>query len=431
MEVGLSASDTLLQIHAPPRRSSSDLRTLLGNSNRRLKPNARLAPRASIRKAASTGNLATEFLAAPVALEKAKSRARVEVDIELESETCVQGGWMKGHVEVHIRKPTKKNQPPALLSVPKAKVRVVGFECIPHDSTRCTFYQCTAPLSDVAPSWHTVLRGQPDEQGWAEAQEGVHVFPFAMLLPADGSCGSAKGILSIHSGVELRYVAMVSLKLKDPVTSEQSVAHFYRDCEIWPQLSLSTSLSAASRPLVSEATKGVLFGGPGKVKLTAKIHRLHWIAGQRCPVYLCVANESKKHVKSANVALVRTTTVFKPTGDVKGSHDATDPDACETTTMTKVVASNVLVMGQKCGKGHASAKGWWTGVKPGQTTEFVHQIAVPSDALTVARVRLLEVEYTLQVSVSTGMFSSDIHVTLPIRIINFLSLDPPPPSPQI
>ena len=35
-------------------------------------------------------------------------------------------------------------------------------------------------------------------------------------------------------------------------------------------------------------------------------------------------------------------------------------------------------------------------------------------------------EYTLNVSVTTGGLSSDIEVTLPIRIINFLSIDPPP-----
>jgi hypothetical protein len=46
----------------------------------------------------------------------------------------------------------------------------------------------------------------------------------------------------------------------------------------------------------------------------------------------------------------------------------------------------------------------------------------------VARVRLLEVEYTLNVKVTTGGLSSDVEATLPIRIINFLSIDPPPTS---
>lgn len=37
-------------------------------------------------------------------------------------------------------------------------------------------------------------------------------------------------------------------------------------------------------------------------------------------------------------------------------------------------------------------------------------------------------EYTLNVNVTTGSLSSDVQVTLPIRIINFLSIDPPPTS---
>ncbi|KIJ22081.1 hypothetical protein PAXINDRAFT_174031, partial [Paxillus involutus ATCC 200175] len=422
--VGLSASDTLLQICAPPLKSTSELRILLGNSASRLKPNSSV--HTTTQKIASTGDLSLanndESIPNPLALEKAKSRTRVEVDIVLESETCVQGGWLKGHVKIHVRKnPNKKQNTPILLS--KAKVRVVGYEAIPWGNTRCTFYQCTALLSHVAPAWQAVLASPPDEEGWAEAKEGIHVLPFALFLPADGSCGIAKGTLNIHSGVALRYFAMASLRLKDPQTSAESVTHFYRSCEIWPRLSFTTNLSPAPRPLVSEAAKNVFMGGNGKVRLSVTMHRLHWVAGQRCVVHLRVVNESKKTVKGAAIALERTTTVFKPIGGRKGNTDP-DPDACETTTMRKVIAASVLVMGQKCTKGHASAKGWWTGVRPGETADFAHHIVVPTDALSVARVRLLEVEYTLNISVSTGGLSSDVEVTLPIRIISFLSLDP-------
>lgn len=41
----------------------------------------------------------------------------------------------------------------------------------------------------------------------------------------------------------------------------------------------------------------------------------------------------------------------------------------------------------------------------------------------------MEVEYTIKVCISTGGLSADVQVTLPIRIINFLSIDPPPSSP--
>ncbi|KAH0838029.1 hypothetical protein J3R83DRAFT_6269 [Lanmaoa asiatica] len=416
--VGLSTSDTLLQISAPPHKSTSELRILLGNSTFRLKRNASVIPPTSFHRAPSSGALSTvdndDLSPDALALEKAKPRARVEVDIVLESETCVQGSALKGHITIHVRKnANKKQNTPILLS--KAKVRVVGYEAIPYGNTRCTFYQCTALLSHVAPAWDTVLAGPTNEDGWAEAKEGVHALPFSLTLPADGTCGAAKGTLNIHSGVALRYFAMASLRLKDPETSTESVAHFYRSCEIWPRLSFDTKLSPAPRPLVSEAARTVFMGGSGKVRLSAAMHRLYWVAGQRCIIHLRVVNESKKTVKGASITLLRTTTIFKPLAGRKGDTD-TDPDACETMTMRKVVA------------GMRAAKGWWTGVRPGDTADFVHHIVLPPDALSVARVRLLEVEYTLNVNVTTGSLSSDVEVTLPIRIINFLSIDPPPTS---
>ena len=377
--VGLSTSDTLLQISAPPHKSTSELRILLGNSTFRLKRNASVIPPMSFLRAVSTGALSTvendNLPPDALALEKAKPRARVGMDIVLESETCVQGSALKGHITIHVRKnANKKQNTPILLS--KAKVRVVGYEAIPHGNTRCTFYQCTALLAHVAPAWDSVLAGPPDEDGWAEAKEGIHVLPFSLTLPADATCGVAKGILDIHSGVALRYFAMASLRLKDPETSAESVAHFYRSCEIWPRLSCTAKLSPASRPLVSEVARTVFMGGSGKVRLSAAMHRLYWVAGQRCVIHLRVVNESKKTVKGASITLLRTTTVFKPLAGRKGTAD-TDPDACETMTMRKVIAASVLVMGQKCSNGHASAKGWWTGVRPGDTADFVHHIVLP------------------------------------------------------
>jgi hypothetical protein len=57
--VGLSASDTLLQISAPPHKSTSELRILLGNSAFRLKRNASVIPPTAFYRAVSTGALST------------------------------------------------------------------------------------------------------------------------------------------------------------------------------------------------------------------------------------------------------------------------------------------------------------------------------------------------------------------------------------
>ncbi|RPD64822.1 hypothetical protein L227DRAFT_607450 [Lentinus tigrinus ALCF2SS1-6] len=53
------------------------------------------------------------------------------------------------------------------------------------------------------------------------------------------------------------------------------------------------------------------------------------------------------------------------------------------------------------------------------------------EALSIPRSRLVEVEYTIRVTVSAGALTPDVHVTLPVRIINFLSVDPTPSEPLL
>lgn len=89
-----------------------------------------------------------------------------------------------------------------------------------------------------------------------------------------------------------------------------------------------------------------------------------------------IQNETRKTVRTVGLVLLRTTTLFRPstkTGVVFGE----DPDACETETSEKRVAECVLVSGQKGAKGHASAKGWWTGVGPGEKGTVGHSIVIP------------------------------------------------------
>lgn len=47
------------------------------------------------------------------------------------------------------------------------------------------------------------------------------------------------------------------------------------------------------------------------------------------------------------------------------------------------------------------------------------------------RSRLLEVTYSIRVSVSAGSLAAAVQVTLPVRIVNFLSIDPPPSGPPV
>ncbi|EMD41967.1 hypothetical protein CERSUDRAFT_70407 [Gelatoporia subvermispora B] len=416
----LGRTDTLLSLGASPARNAEQLGSLLGNSSSRLRTGAIIPPRDSPTAGKKKKRLQQDI----ITLEQAKHRARVEVDIILESDTYVQGDYLRGHIKLNVRKRSKKEVP---VSIAEGKIRVVGFETVPNEDDRYTFYQCAAPLSTITDNVQGVYASAPDPEGYAQAVEGVHVLPFAMHIPTDGTFGSPKGVVSLPSGVAVRYIAMISVKVKDPKTDKRSIAHFYRSCEIWPRLNPSVALAAAPRPIQASTSKSVAVVGSGaKVKLTALLHRLTWVAGQRCYVKLAVANDTKKTLKNLSLTLVRTTTGFKPnfTADADG-------DVTQKSTTHRPVAESVLEIAHQGAKGHASAKGWWTGVSPGQELEFSHYILLPPDAVSITRGRLLEVEYSIRVALSTGPLTPDVSVMLPVKIINFLSIDPTPCLPLL
>ncbi|KZT30910.1 hypothetical protein NEOLEDRAFT_45328 [Neolentinus lepideus HHB14362 ss-1] len=406
----LNRQPTLLSVGCSSARNATELKALLGNSSTKLKAKAKILP-----PHGSAGEMRR------ISLEQAKSRARVELDLVLSNNTCVQGGVLKGQVNLRIRKRLKKE---AGLRLSDAKLRVVGFEGIPNGGARHVFYQHTAPLEAVSATLASIYASPPDLQGYAEVKEGTHHIPFAMELPTENSYGHAKGILTLPSGVVVRYIVMVSARLRDPGSGKQSIAHFYRQCEVWPRLEPSLILLPAHRPIQNTTTVPLFMGGARRVKLTAYLYRLHWVAGQRCYVALNISNDTKKTIRSVTLTLIRTTIVFKPKPVLNANPRDEDPDACQTSTSRKEVATSTLEMGQKSTKGHASAKGWWTGVGPDSEVELQHFIQIPPDALSVARGRLLEVEYTLCVSASAGSLTSDIQVLLPLRIVNFMSIDP-------
>lgn len=382
---------TLLSFGGSHARGAAELKSLLGNSNARLKAGAAILPE----HARNSPDKKTRKELA-VALEQAKSRARVEVDIVLESSVCVQGGYLRGHIKVRVRKRSKKESP-VLLS--EGKIRIVGYESVPAEDEHHTFYQCAAPLTAVTDvSSHSLYEAAADEEGFAPAVEGQHVLPFALNLPIDNSFGSPKGVFNVGSGISVRYIAMVyvhltsprtshpdfvnrSIKVKNADTGKQSIAHFYRHCEVWPYLDPATILQSASRPLQASTAKSMaLIGNSAKVKLHAQMHRLYWPAGARCPVAFHVVNNSKKTIRTVVLTLVRTMTVFRPRPELDAAGDR-DPDACQTATTHKVVAESTLEMCAGVAKGHASAKGWWTGVAPGRELDFVHYIPLPVSLL--------------------------------------------------
>jgi hypothetical protein len=196
----LSRHGTLLSVGVLPAKNAAELKLLLGNGNARLKPGASLhPPHQPTESVLASKNVDT------VALEQAKPRARVAIDIILESDTCVQGSYLRGHVKVRIQR-SSRNESPILIA--EGKVRVVGFESIPNADDRHTFYQCSAPLSAITADSETMYAAGPDEEGFWEAKEGIHVLEFAFPLSVEGTEGNAKGAINIHSGVSVRYIAM-------------------------------------------------------------------------------------------------------------------------------------------------------------------------------------------------------------------------------
>ncbi|CAG8725493.1 9232_t:CDS:2, partial [Acaulospora colombiana] len=320
-----------------------------------------------------------------VSLEQAKTKSKVELDLQLDSDTCIEGGYMKGSVVINIRS-SKKGVP---IYLGDGKVRVIGFE---------------APLSNISPFIHQVYASLADEEGFYPGKEGEYLLPFAMRLPPRQK--------------NLPYIALVSIMLKHPRTNAKSIAHFYRTIEVWPLLDLGSVLAAAPSPLFATTSKSLSSGSSGTIELTASLHRATWVAGQRCYIKLSVTNNStKRKVRTLTLSLVRSETVFKPHVGASiesfTSHVSDEAHPYQSSTVKRIVARSTLEAGENASVKHATAKGWWTGVNPGTSLDFNHYLLIP-------------VGYVVDVTIGTGSLASETAVQIPIQIINHISIDPPP-----
>jgi hypothetical protein len=158
--------------------------------------------------------------ASVVVLEQAsKGKARVELDLVLASTLVVEGGNLKGRMEVRVRK-EKDGEGEVWLGAVKA--RIVGFEgrssypfpdylanaCHAElsgsEDARHVFYHHSAQIDDIAlangrSESLPCYGSQPDEEGFCRGKVGNHTFPFNMPLPvgkgAKGSLKSSKGVV--------------------------------------------------------------------------------------------------------------------------------------------------------------------------------------------------------------------------------------------
>jgi hypothetical protein len=215
----LARHGTLLSACTTPVRHAAELKSILGDSQARLKSSTAFAASAS------------DAIGTMTRLEQAKRHARVEVDLALESNVCVQGGFLNGTILIRVRK--RKKQASSIL-LAGGKMRIIGFECIHNETQRHTFYQCSSTLREISLASHCVLNGRQDHevssifisldpllhvrfelnsvvQGFIMVEEGVHLLPFSMMIPLDSGeqIGIPKGAISLHAGVAVRYIAML------------------------------------------------------------------------------------------------------------------------------------------------------------------------------------------------------------------------------
>ncbi|WVR03657.1 hypothetical protein IAU60_000652 [Kwoniella sp. DSM 27419] len=440
----LARQGTLLHPASSNQRASAELGVLLGGPRSRRLSQGKLLPPPPT----EIDQTQTDWEKSnKVRLEAAKKgKARVEVDVVLERECVVEGGEVRGRMEVRITGGKRGEG----LRVGGGKIRVVGFEEL-STSSRHIFYHQPHPLPVFDPSIQhnlssSLFASGPDSDGYRLAAEGTHSIPFRMRLPLGGG---AKGTYTPPNGKGacVRYVVVGSVKIHVPSTGKRSIAHFYRSIVVLPYLNPSLVLAPSQEPVEGYVERGLgwnLTGEKGRVELRVALGRRFWVSGQRLWCEVAVRNDSNRKIKTLNLALLQTVQVFTPqpvldTADlptrlmksrrtinnctgVAAIPGTPDLDACQTTTHRKKISEESIEADfTGHGAGRVTGKGWWTGVDSGESGHWDMSLLVPPGHLSIRRTRLVEVQYTLRVTVNNS-----IYVDVPIQLINFLSIDPPP-----
>ncbi|CAE6367992.1 unnamed protein product [Rhizoctonia solani] len=429
--------DSLL--HLDSETVSTDLKKLLNARVRQAPPNIDV-DKANGPVAPSAANSPTKDGFRSSRLETEKSRPRVELYFDLNNHVAIEGGLIGGSLTVRTRKPRRGEA--RHVRIDGGKIRVLGYEGI-SESERYAFYQCTSSLADTVGDCTRLYDSPPDSDGFHIAREGTSTMSFKMHIPQSFDPQPRKNIPKgvIQDGIinaTIKYILLVSFKVRDDSdnaagldkyaslsNSKISIAHFYRQVEIWPSygpLALHSTEEVHSTVdrsgTVSSRTAQELFlGGSGMLHLTAVLHRKVWLAGQKCTVYIGVWNETRKFVKALNLAIIRKTTLARP-----GQNESTSRKQVAEVTLDAVRGPSF---------GAVTGKGWWAGIEPGSSCEFSYMISIPIDALTVYRTHVIEISYVLRVSLVTGSLSSNVSVDLPFVVINALSTDGIPTPPPL
>lgn len=334
-------ADSLLRLDSDT--ASTDLKKLLSTRVRHAPPSVDTEKANTLGVSSGTASPAGGSLRAS-RLEPEKSRARVEIYIALNNHVAVEGGNISGTLTLRTRKPRRGEA--RHVRIDGGRIRVLGFEgkCSPRvclcnafkelgcdtgisEAERYAFYQSSLPLVEATTDHAQIYQSEPDDNGFCVAQEGTFSVQFTMHIPrADHSkagMNSPKGIIQDNSiNAAIKYILLVSFRVRDDsdnasgldkhadlLNPKISIAHFYRNIELWPTYGPMALHNAEQvLPNLGEAgtvssrnAQGLLFGGSGMLHLTAVLHRKVWLAGQKCTVYVGVWNETKKFVSQPRI----------------------------------------------------------------------------------------------------------------------------------
>lgn len=353
---------------------------------------------------------------------------RVGIEIFLEEKTAVEGGCLQGCIRLQLPKHTS---PDTAMLLAQPRVRLIGFETLPGEDVRHVFYHHASVIdgdrSVDGPSEPYVLHGSPavsqpegtvrpqlpcyaslpDADGFYLGKEGTHVLPFTLQLPiARGVKGSYRS-----ENAEVGYIAIASVRVRSFAEQQGGIAHCFQKIQLYPYLNPTEVLASAVRPIVEQAVHTTPNGE--SVRLAAALHRETWVAGQRVYFDMSVLNRMRDTMHHLHVSLLCTETLYRARGD------ASDGDYSAASS-TRTLLQETLDASTDRPAGH-----WWSGVRPGSPVHFGHSVVLPSDALTIDKSRHVEVYYTLRLGVGSGA-SPIVLVELPVRIVHFVSLDPPP-----
>lgn len=367
----LARQGTLFHPASSQERAAKELDVMLGKPrSRRLSANRLLpAPETPVKNKDQ------------VRLEAAKKgRARVELDVVIERECVVEGGEMRGRLEVVVRGGKRGKG----LRVGGGKLRVLGFEETNDGQSKHIFYQHQYPLRqfvDAASADRcTLFNDAPDEEGFRAAKEGTHDIPFAMPLPLEGG---AKGSFTSPTGKgpNIRYVVVGSIKLHIPSTGKRAIAHFYRPIVVLPYFNPMTALAPARSPVVAHVTSGLgwrLGGEKGKVEVQVALGRRNWVAGQRVWCEVSVRNQSHKKINRCTLAILQDVNTFGiPKANAKNQNPPLD------VVRTKVAEEVVEADFMEVGSGHVTSKTWWTGLESGESNRWDMSVAIPVSCTVV------------------------------------------------